>query len=336
VNIPIIGGGNMKVKNILLFSDFGIDDMVAAAFAVSNEEINVVGIVADYGNVSKEKALQNASYLRNLTGLTEIPVFGGAGLPLTGDTPEFYPEIHGLSGLGPILNEVVVDVDFFENFDEIKRIIDQYENDLLIVNIGRLSSLATAFILYPNLLKQVSDIYIMGGAFFSPGNVTAVAEANIYGDPYAANIVLTHAPKKVFIIPLDVTMSAILTPALVDRLHEYFMETGNQFGLLLKPMIDYYFKFYKDQFADISGSPMHDLLTFWAIMDESSMEYIEAPVKVVVDKGAAFGQTIGDFRKLPSEKKENYKVHYIGVKYDYSQFIQTYYRVMTNPVERVK
>lgn len=334
MNITIVGGEKVKVKNILLFSDFGIDDMVAAAFAVFNEEVNVVGIVADYGNVSKEKALQNAAYLRDLTGLTEIPVFGGAGLPLTGDIPEFYPEIHGLSGLGPILNDVVVDVDFFENFDEIKRIIEQYENDILIVNIGRLSSLATAFILYPNLLKQVSDIYIMGGAFFVPGNVTPVAEANIYGDPYAANIVLSHAPKKVYIIPLDVTMSAILTPALVDRLHEHFIETGNQFGQLLKPMIDYYYEFYQKQFADISGSPMHDLLTFWAIMEESAIEYIEAPVKVVADKGVAFGQTIGDFRKLPAEKKENYQVHYIAVKFDYRQFIETFYRVMTNPVER--
>lgn len=62
------GGVGLKRKNVLLFSDFGIDDFVAVIFSFFSEEINIVGIVADYGNVSREDAVRNAAYLRELTG----------------------------------------------------------------------------------------------------------------------------------------------------------------------------------------------------------------------------------------------------------------------------
>ncbi len=34
-------------------------------------------------------------------------------------------------------------------------------------------------------------MHLHGGAFFYPGNVTAVAEANFYADPYAAKLNFT-------------------------------------------------------------------------------------------------------------------------------------------------
>lgn len=44
-------------QKVLLFGDIGIDDTVAIIYAF-NDEIDVVGIVADYGNASREKPLQ--------------------------------------------------------------------------------------------------------------------------------------------------------------------------------------------------------------------------------------------------------------------------------------
>ena len=49
----------------------------------------------------------------------------------------------------------------------------------------------------------------MGGAFLVPGNVSAVAEANFWSDPVAANIVINYA-KNANIFPLNVTMNAVL------------------------------------------------------------------------------------------------------------------------------
>lgn len=317
-------------KNILLFSDFGIDDMVAAAFALFSDELNIVGIVADYGNVSKEDALKNAAFLKRLTNMHHIPVFGGAELPLTGEIPTYFPEIHGKAGLGPIVTNEEIDIDFFENLDEIKMLIEKYSDNIYIVNIGRLSSLATTFILYPTLMEKVKGIYVMGGAFYVPGNITSVAEANIYGDPYAANIVFMNAPFQIHIIPLDVTMSALLTSALMNHLHGIYVKYNHQFGMTLKPMVDHYFKFYQSQHKSIGGSPLHDVLTLWAMLDESEISYMEAPVKVIVDRGHAFGQVIGDFRNFTDDKKEPHRIHKIAMDFDYRSFIRSFYYIMTN------
>ncbi len=323
------GGVGLKRKNVLFFSDFGIDDFVAVIFAFFSEEINIVGIVADYGNVSRDDAVRNAAYLRELTG-QNTPVFSGAVLPLTGEVPVFYPDIHGIEGLGPIIPNLENSNNMFENFDDFKELIENYENDITIVNVGRLSSLATAFILYPGLMSKVSDFYIMGGAFNVPGNVTPVAEANFYGDPYAANVVFANAPKKIHVFPLDVTMSAIVTPALIDSLDAYYQKVQNKVGLFLKPMVDYYFNFYKETYPDISGSPMHDLFTLWAMLAGAEIQYQDVPVKIITDKGEAFGQSIGDFRNVLPEEKMKYRIHQIAVQFNYSNFIKTFYEIMTN------
>ncbi len=57
----------MKQK-ILLFGDFGIDDAIALIYSFFTKEIKIVGIVADYGNVPREKVLKNINYLKYLSG----------------------------------------------------------------------------------------------------------------------------------------------------------------------------------------------------------------------------------------------------------------------------
>jgi purine nucleosidase len=312
------------MKNVLFFSDFGVDDFVAIIYAYFNKDINIVGVVADYGNVSKDDAVRNAAYLREVTGVA-TPIFGGAHIPLTGEFPTYYPEVHGVEGLGPIIPTTEVSA-VFENFDGIKKIIEKYKDDLSIVNVGRLSSLATAFILYPTYMEEVSEYYIMGGAFQVPGNITAVAEANIYGDPYAANIVLNMAPKSVKIFPLDVTRSALVSPMIIDDLDEFYQQTNNHVGKLVKPMVDYYYQFYKKNDPTISGSPLHDLFTLWATVNEKEISYSRVPVKIVVNQGCAFGQTIADFRK--TIEKADYPYHEVALHYNYPTFIRSFYQTM--------
>ncbi|WP_226642161.1 nucleoside hydrolase [Mesobacillus subterraneus] len=318
------------VYKVLFFSDFGIDDNIAVLYAFFNKEIDLVGVVADYGNVSKKDALRNAAYLQKLTGRSDVPVFTGAELPLTGIPPEYVPDVHGIEGLGPIIPDIEVDYSL-ENFHGIQDIIEKKPGEIIIVNVGRLSSLAAAFILYPETMKMVKDFYVMGGAFKEPGNVTPVSEANFYGDPYAANIVLTQSKPPVKIIPLDVTSGAIVTPALIDELDEYYHSIDSEVGKLVKPMFDYYFKFYKERNPELTGAPLHDVLTLWALVHEEHEEhvvYLDIPVKIVVNKGEAFGQSIGDFRR--SIDKADYPIHKVAVNFNYAEFIKNFYTTMKN------
>lgn len=50
-------------KKVLIFCDPGIDDTMALLLAFFIDEIEIVGIVADYGNVPKKMAVENAHFL---------------------------------------------------------------------------------------------------------------------------------------------------------------------------------------------------------------------------------------------------------------------------------
>ena len=71
-------------KKILIFCDPGIDDTIALLLAFFIDEIEIVGIVADYGNVPKEMAVQNAHFLKQKSRNRDMKIFGGSDRPLNG------------------------------------------------------------------------------------------------------------------------------------------------------------------------------------------------------------------------------------------------------------
>ncbi|MEW9675931.1 nucleoside hydrolase [Lentibacillus sp. L22] len=313
----------MAVK-VLLFGDIGIDDTVALMYGYFKDEIDIVGVVADYGNIPRKRAVRSVRYLSRLLGISEdeVKIIGGAELPLTGTEPTYFPEIHGEYGLGPIIPPHLPD-GTIENFFEIIDIIKKYQNELIIVNISRLTSLATMFVLYRHLMQKVQSIYIMGGAFWVPGNVTAVSEANFYADPIAAKTVLNHA-QRVTIIPLNVTQKAVITPQMVD----YIAHKGK--AKIIKPLMDYYYNFYKKRNPLIQGSPVHDALTLMATVHEEMFGFSYLPVEIVQDPhGVAKGQSLADIRPYLNPKNKKGKIHRIAFTLDYSRFYNDFMSVMT-------
>jgi purine nucleosidase len=308
-------------KKILLFADVGIDDIVALIFGYLSDDIDLVGVVADYGNVPRKRAIQTANYL--MTYVPEgkkFPIIGGAEIPMTAQEPTYYPEIHGEYGLGPIIPDKLVDTT--ENFFEIVKIIQQYDGELTIVSVGRLTSLATMYILYPGLMNTVKEVYVMGGAFWVPGNVTAVSEANFYSDPVAARLVMNYG-NNLTIIPLNVTDYSIVTPEMVD----YIDSKGRT--ELLKPLLDYYYAFYKKRNPDIQGSPVHDAITMMAPLFEDMFTFRELPVFIVTTEGRINqGQSISDIRPY-TEFGEDAKKHRIAFEFDYNKFYSRFMAVMT-------
>ncbi|MFD2925704.1 nucleoside hydrolase [Halobacillus naozhouensis] len=310
-------------QKVLLFGDIGIDDAIAIIYSFFNKDIDIVGIVADYGNVSRETAVNNVYYLYDLLGIEDgPPIIGGAEVPMTAEYPIYAPEVHGESGLGPIIPD-----DYggeSENFFEIVKLIEKYQDDLIIVNIGRLTSLATMFILYRSLMEKVDGFYIMGGAFWVPGNVTAVSEANFYSDPVAVQIVLRYAHNTT-IIPLNVTRQAIVTPEMVEYI-DYKGKTK-----IIKPMLDYYYDFYKEKNPDIQGSPVHDVLTVMASIRDNMFTYQTFPIHIVeATEHVQRGQSIAKFMASEmSEYEETDKPHRIAFGFDYSIFFNDFMSIMT-------
>ncbi|PCC76350.1 nucleoside hydrolase, partial [Bacillus cereus] len=147
-------------KKVLLFTDLGIDDVFAILYTFFRKDIQLVGIVADYGNVSRENAIKNINYLKYISGRKEIPVFLGASVPLTGILVQYFPEVHGKVGLGPIIPPEIPYPIYPIN--DIYKIINSNLDDLTIINLGRLSSLATSFILNLEAMRNVKEYICMG------------------------------------------------------------------------------------------------------------------------------------------------------------------------------
>ncbi|TMN21308.1 nucleoside hydrolase [Lentibacillus cibarius] len=308
-------------QKVLVFGDIGIDDTAALIYGYFDDNIDIVGVVANYGNISREKALANVHYVKNLFDISpSVEVITGAESPMTGEKPQYYPEIHGEYGLGPIIPPSVANEFQRENFFKVMEIIRRYSDELVIVNIGRLTSLAMMFILYQKEMSNVRKYYIMGGAFWTPGNVTAVAEANFYGDPMAAHIVLKYAHNTT-IIPLNVTEQAIVTPRMVD----YISQVGK--AKILKPLLDYYYAFYKQRNPSIPGSPLHDVVTLMAVSYEDMFQFERLPVQIVRDLNSkARGQSIADIRPYSEPKKNR---HRVALELDYRLFYVRFMSTMT-------
>lgn len=315
------------MKKVLFFGDPGIDDSLGIMYGLLHPDIEIVGIVTGYGNVSQEQATENAAFLLALAGRRDIPIITGAKMPLSGEFVSFYPEIHGEEGLGPIRPPKNIKVDFF-NYDEIFKIIEKYQNELIIVDVGRSTSLAIAFILGGDIMKKVKGFYLMGGAFLVPGNITAEAEANFHGDPIASNLVVEKG-HNVTIIPLNVTNNAIVTPEVVDYISN---NVQNRFGPLIKPIFDYYFEAYKKNVPGIKGAPLHDVVTLSALVNPNLIDYASRRVKVEL-AGEAKGKTIADFRPKPDFAPVE-TLDRIGLQLNYQVFINDFIRIMTLPINR--
>lgn len=314
-------GEFLLAKKVLLIGDIGIDDTVALIYAHLNDEIDIVGVVADYGNVSRDDAIANIHYLFNLLNFSkDIPVISGAKAPMTAEQPTYYPEIHGVHGLGPIVPdgpELII-----ENFLEIVNIIKKYKDELIIVNIGRLTSLATMFILYKDLMSNVKEYYIMGGAFCVPGNVTSAAEANFHADPIAVKIVLSSA-ENVTIVPLNATQKAIVTPDMVDYI-DYFGKTA-----IFKPLMDFYTEFYQERDPTLQGSPVHDVLTLIAVIHPEMFTFKSYPIEIGQQlEGLTRGQSIAEIQP-EAQLVNNGTNHRIAYDLDYERFFHNFLSVMT-------
>src|SRR5947209_18394940 len=82
---------------LILIADPGIDTAFAAALALHDPEIDVIGLVATAGNIGPEQATQNIHVLVAQIDPPRWPRLGAA-LPVTYDIDGM--RLHGPNGLG--------------------------------------------------------------------------------------------------------------------------------------------------------------------------------------------------------------------------------------------
>jgi inosine-uridine nucleoside N-ribohydrolase len=248
---------------IILDTDPGIDDAMAIFFAFQHPEIDVLGLTTVFGNVPVDMAAKNAITLCALAN-KDIPVCKGVGMPWVGKESGYAHFVHGDDGFGNInFPEAEGELDPRSSAQFIVDMARQYPGEITVVAIGPLGNLALALRLEPELPKLLKAVSIMGGAAFVPGNVTPVAEANIWNDAFAAEIVF-GASWKLNMFGLDVTNSCPFTPDFLTQLKQ----NNPKLGGFVHDAAQFYVKFYS-QNRDQDVCFFHDAMPLAHLVDPS-------------------------------------------------------------------
>ena len=174
------------MARLLIDTDTASDDAVALLMAFRHETVEAITVVA--GNVPLDQAVQNALYTRDLVGAT-TPVYAGRAGPRSGElhTAQF---VHGEDGMGDIgLNLTGREPDDGDAVDVLVEAIRASPGELTLVTLGPLTNVAEAFERAPDVAKKLDRLVLMGGTADAVGNMTAVAEFNVWVDPEAARVV---------------------------------------------------------------------------------------------------------------------------------------------------
>lgn len=176
------------MRRFIIDTDTASDDAVALVMALRYPGIQVEAITLVGGNVPVDQGVQNALYTQELCG-SSVPVYRGAATPLLRplETAQF---VHGNDGMGDIgLPLSGREPAPGHAVDILLETINRSPGEITLVMLGPLTNIAIAVLRDPSIAHKVSRCVIMGGTGQGHGNVTPVAEYNIWTDPEAARIV---------------------------------------------------------------------------------------------------------------------------------------------------
>ena len=275
------------MTTVLLDVDTGIDDALAILTAALSNEIDLVGCTIVWGNIDVAQGARNTSEVLHLAGHGDVPIAIGAAGPRDGRVAVFSPQVHGDDGLGGCADTAHVPTVAAESAVEMMlRLSHEHAGSLEIVAVGPLTNLAAALDADPTLPQRIRQVTIMGGAALAPGNVSETAEANIWHDPEAAQVVF-DAEWELTMVGLDVTMTSLITDE-----HRARLAAGGAVGRFSSAILDFYLAYY-ERFSGERASGNHDALAL-AVATGLVRTTLSPIVDVRVDctDGDARGRTV--------------------------------------------
>jgi inosine-uridine nucleoside N-ribohydrolase len=273
-------------SRVIIDTDTGVDDAFALLFAMRSPELKIEAITAVSGNVPLELTLPNAMRMVEIAGRTDIPVAGGAKVPLVRRlvTAAY---AHGNNGLGgAVFPEPKIKPAAESAAELICRIVRKYPGEVTLIPVGPLTNIATALNTDPELAGMVRGIVLMGGSL-SGGNITPAAEFNIYVDPEAARIVF-QSGIPITMVGLDVTRKTSLTEEHVKILQAAQNPVSQAAAKIARNAIDH-----NREQGFVVGPNMHDSLAVAAFLDPSILKFKDYYVDVETTGELTAGETLG-------------------------------------------
>ena len=268
---------------LIIDTDPGIDDAAAISLALNHPQLDVKMITTVNGNVNIDKTTANALKLKQFFN-SSVPVFKGASRPLISN-PVDAAEVHGESGMDGYDFKSPTDetISPMNAIEAMKNVLKESTSPITIVAIGPLTNIALLLATYPEIKSKIKQIVIMGGSS-GRGNVTPLAEFNMYCDPEAANIVF-NSQLPLVMVGLDLARQAMFSHEFIKKI-----KTMNQTGDMLFQL----FQHYRTENVH-EGIKLYDVFTILYLIDADLFNVFDANVQIELQGILTKGATVVDF-----------------------------------------
>jgi purine nucleosidase len=278
------------IRPVIIDTDPGQDDAVAVLLALASPELEVVGITTVAGNVPLDFTSRNARVTCELAGRPDMPVFAGCDRPMVRNlvTAE---HVHGVTGLDgadlpdprmPLQDRHAVDF-------LIETLTDASPGSITLCPLGPLTNIGTVLQREPAAAAGIREIVLMGGGFFEGGNITPVAEFNVFVDPEAADV-LFRSGVPLTMIPLDATHQALIMPEHLSRLRAL----GTPVGDAVAGWLEFYERYDIEKYG-LEGGPLHDPCVIAYLLQPDLFTGKHCNVQIETSSPLTMGMTVVDW-----------------------------------------
>lgn len=213
---------SQEKKKLIIDTDCGSDDAMAIAMALNDPAYEIILFSTVSGNVDAIQAATNTLTTIEYAQTYEPPVYIGTKMPLLKKLA-FAHETHGADGMGDI-GLVPKRLQVTEGNGVLKMLEAlqaSRQGEIDIIALGPLTNLAVALRLDYEAIKRAGRIVIMGTAGLGAGNVSPVAEFNIWQDAEAAKIVTESGLENIVYVGWDACLGdAMLNPEEIRKIRE--------------------------------------------------------------------------------------------------------------------
>ena len=275
----------MATTPIIIDCDPGVDDAIALMLALRAPELAVQAITTVAGNVPLALTQRNARQICELLERENIPIYAGCPRPLVRSliTAE---DIHGKTGLeGATLPSPSLPLQPPHAVNFLIDTLRSTSEPLTLATLGPLTNIAVALIQAPDIIQGIERIVMMGGGL-THGNITPVAEFNIYVDPHAAHVVFA-AGIPITLLSLDITHQVLTTPARLAAMRQI----GNAVSEVAVAMLSHYGKTDEQRLGTV-GAPLHDPCVMAYLLNPDLFTTYAGQVRVELNSSLTLGQTV--------------------------------------------
>lgn len=257
-----------------------VDDGLALALALAAPQISLEMISTVAGNTTSEVGYSVACELIKRLDVSP-PIWRGASCALIENPAPWRERLdhsvdrHGLRELWANVQmpKMCPDVAPMAPY-AIGELICNNPGEIILVATAPLTNIALALQLYPEMVRAVKRIVIMGGTFHVPGYIK---DTNFGLDPEAAHAVLTSGAP-ITLIPMDVTTQTQMLHADLDRLTKAKNTLSHYLEQTVRPWIDYSMRT-----RSLPGCWIHDVLTIAWLLEPSLATTTEDYVDVALE-----------------------------------------------------